>query len=214
MDADIYGPSLPVMMKTTKRPMVDGARKRIIPVLAHGVKCMSMGLLVEPDQAMIWRGPMVMGAVRQFLQESDWDGIDYLIIDLPPGTGDAQLTLIQAVTLSGAVIVTTPQDVALADAVRGIHMFNKLDVPLLGLVENMAWYELPDGTRDYVFGQDGGKRTAEKFGTDLLCQVPLGTAIRKSGDEGTPAVLLGGSTAEIFLNLARQVAAKVPAVAE
>jgi ATP-binding protein involved in chromosome partitioning len=212
MDADIYGPSLPLMMNTSQRPMVDRERQRILPVMSFGVRCMSMGLLMEADQAMIWRGPMVQGAVRQLLQEADWHDIDYLIVDLPPGTGDAQLTLIQAVTLSGAVIVTTPQDVALADAERGITMFRKLDVPLLGLVENMAWYELPDGTRDYVFGEGGGRRCAEAHKTPLLGQIPLRTTLRQSGDDGLPVVLGEGATADIFLDICRQVAASVPVV--
>jgi len=211
LDADIYGPSVPTMMGAASRPMVDPERKRILPVDAHGVRCLSMGQLVDADEAMIWRGPMVMGAVRQFLQDADWSGVDYLIIDLPPGTGDAQLTLIQAVELSGAIIVTTPQDVALADAVRGITMFRKLDVPLLGLVENMAWYELPDGQRDFVFGQGGGVRVAERFDTELLGQIPLRSQVRICGDSGAPVALSSDPVAEAFASVAARVAAKVPA---
>jgi ATP-binding protein involved in chromosome partitioning len=169
-----------------------------------------MGQLVDPEEAMIWRGPMVQGAVRQFLQDADWKGCDYLLIDLPPGTGDAQLTLLQAVDLSGAVIVTTPQPVALADAIRGITMFRKLGVPLLGVVENMAWYELPDGARDYVFGKDGGQRTAESHDTELLAQIPLRSRIRESGDTGRPVALGEGPEAEVFLALARRIAEKLP----
>jgi len=210
LDADIYGPSVPTMMSVSQRPMVDRPTRRILPVENHGVRCMSMGLLVESDQAMIWRGPMVMGAVRQFLQDTDWSETDYLVIDLPPGTGDAQLTLIKAVQLAGALIVTTPQDVAIADAVRGISMFRKLDVPLLGLVENMSWYPLPDGTRDPVFGEGGGKRTADKFDTELLAQIPLQTSIRQGGDDGLPVVLGENPTAEAFLALADRVAAMLP----
>lgn len=212
MDADIYGPSLPVMMGVQDRPMVT-ADKKILPVMAHGVRCLSIGLLVDADQAMIWRGPMVMGVVRQFLQDADWTGgesdLDILVVDLPPGTGDAQLTLVQAVDLDGAVIVTTPQEVALADAVRGISMFRKLDVPLLGLVENMAYYPLPDGSRDYVFGRDGGKRTAERFGTVLLAEIPLQTRIREGGDTGRPIVVQDGALAESFVALARSVATEL-----
>jgi len=210
LDADIYGPSIPTMMNAWDRPMADQEAKRIIPVVAHGVRCLSMGMLNDPEQAMIWRGPMVMSAVKQFLQQADWSGVDYLIIDLPPGTGDAQLTLVQAVDLAGAVIVTTPQTVALADAVRGISMFRKLEVPLLGLVENMAWYELPDGTRDYIFGSDGGKNTAAKYDTELLAQIPLQTALRQSGDDGTPAATSEGSLADAFASLAARIAEKVP----
>ena len=153
---------------------------------------------------------MVMNAVRQFLQKTAWEETDYLIVDLPPGTGDAQLTLIQAVALSGAVIVTTPQPVALADAVRGVSMFEKLDVPILGLVENMAYYELPDGTRDYVFGDGGGRKMAETHHIKMLAEVPLRTGVRTSGDQGIPAVLGQDHTAEIFMTLAKDVAAALP----
>jgi ATP-binding protein involved in chromosome partitioning len=210
LDADIYGPSIPTMMNAWERPLADAATQKILPVVAHGVRCLSMGMLNDPDQAMIWRGPMVMSAVRQFLQQADWSGCDYLIIDLPPGTGDAQLTLIQAVDLAGAVIVTTPQEVALADAVRGINMFRKLEVPLIGLVENMAWYELPDGSRDHIFGSDGGKRIAERFETELLGQIPLQTALRASGDAGVPVATTDGPMAAAFIALAARVAEKVP----
>jgi ATP-binding protein involved in chromosome partitioning len=210
LDADVHGPSVPIMMNAHQRPMVAPGQKKILPIEAHGVRCLSMGMLVDPAEAMIWRGPMVMGAVRQFLQDAAWEGTDYLIIDLPPGTGDAQLTLIQAVDLAGAVIVTTPQDVALGDAIRGITMFRKLDVPLIGVVENMAWYELPDGRRDPVFGEGGGQRVATAHETELLAQIPLQTAIRLAGDEGVPAVLRDGPTGEAFLHLARRVAEKVP----
>ena len=214
LDADIYGPSVPIMMNVHQRPMVEPGAKKILPVDAYGVRCLSMGMLVDAEEAMIWRGPMVMGAVRQFLQDANWSGCDYLILDLPPGTGDAQLTIIQAVTLAGAVIVTTPQEVALGDAVRGITMFRKLDVPLLGVVENMAWYELPDGTRDHVFGEGGGRRTAERYGTELLVELPLRTSIRKSGDSGLPAALGDDSTARIFAELARKIAGKLPIAAK
>lgn len=209
LDADVYGPSVPRMMNVSSRPIVD-ADKRIIPVNSFGVRCLSMGMLVDEAEAMIWRGPMVMSAIRQFLQQTRWDGVDYLIVDLPPGTGDAQLTLIQAVEIAGAVIVTTPQEVALGDAVRGITMFQKLEVPLLGLVENMAYYALPDGTKDFVFGEGGGLRIAERYGTDVLGQIPLRTAIRKGGDQGLPAALDTDDTASIFESVARAVAAKLP----
>jgi ATP-binding protein involved in chromosome partitioning len=211
LDADIYGPSVPIMMNVHSRPMVDRDSEKILPVMSYGVRCLSMGMLVEPDEAMIWRGPMVMGAVRQFLQQARWDGLDVLLIDLPPGTGDAQLTLIQAVDLAGAVIVTTPQEVALGDAVRGITMFQKLDVPLLGLVENMAYYELPDGTRDPIFGEGGGARTASRFDTELLGQIPLRTAIRKSGDAGLPIALGDDASAVAFADVAARVRARLEA---
>jgi ATP-binding protein involved in chromosome partitioning len=209
MDADVYGPSLPTMMDVHSKPVVN-KEKRIQPVRAHDVACLSIGLVVDPEEAIIWRGPMIMGLLRQFIQDTDWGELDYLVVDLPPGTGDAQLSLIQAVPLAGAVIVTTPQDIALADAVRGITMFRKLDVPLLGLVENMAYYPLPDGTRDYVFGQDGGKAAAEKYGTELLAEVPLRTAIRRAGDEGQPAVLGEDDVADTFRHIATRIAEKLP----
>jgi ATP-binding protein involved in chromosome partitioning len=210
LDADIYGPSVPTMMNAHGRPLADAGTKKILPIPAHGIRTLSMGQLVDPEEAMIWRGPMVMGAVRQFLQDADWRGCDYLLIDLPPGTGDAQLTLIQAVELAGAVIVTTPQPVALADAVRGITMFRKLDVPLLGIVENMAYYELPDGTRDYVFGRDGGVMVAQKYDTPLLGQIPLRSSVRQAGDDGAPVALGDSPVAEGFLAIARQIAGKLP----
>lgn len=209
LDADIYGPSVPTMMGASQRPMVDAERKKILPVEAHGVRCLSMGQLVDAEEAMIWRGPMVMGAVRQFLQDADWSDTDVLIIDLPPGTGDAQLTLIQAVDLSGAVIVTTPQEVALADAVRGITMFRKLDVPLLGLVENMAWYQLPNGERDYVFGQGGGLRVAARYETDVLGQVPLRSTVRIAGDAGMPIAMSESEAAAPFHEIAAKLATKL-----
>lgn len=208
LDADVYGPSLPTMMGMWDRPMAtrDG---RIMPPEAHGVRCLSMGMLVDKEQAVIWRGPMVMGAVRQFLQQTQWGDLDYLVVDLPPGTGDTQLTLVQGVPISGAVIVTTPQEVALADAVRGISMFRKLDVPLLGLVENMAYYELPDGSRDFVFGEGGGLRTAAAMGTEVLGQVPLRTVIQRSGDSGTPIVLSQDPSAALFQDIVGKVAGKL-----
>ncbi len=208
LDADIYGPSLPVMMNVSARPVLD-ENKQVLPAMAYGVRCLSMGLLADPREAMIWRGPMVMGVVRQFLQQTQWGELDVLVVDLPPGTGDVQLTLMQAVDLAGAVIVTTPQDVALADAVRGISMFSKLDVPLLGIVENMSYYPLPDGTRDHVFGQGGGARIAEEHDAELLCELPLQTSIRHGGDTGLPAVLGDDATARTFAQLARKVADKL-----
>jgi ATP-binding protein involved in chromosome partitioning len=208
LDADIYGPSLPIMMNVGTRPMVTDDKK-IVPPTAYGVRCLSMGLLVEQHEAMIWRGPMVMGIVRQFLQDTAWGSLDVLVVDLPPGTGDVQLTLVQAVELAGAVVVTTPQDVALADAVRGIQMFRKLDVPLLGVVENMAYYELPDGTKDFVFGEGGGRRTAERYGTELLAEIPLRTAIRRASDQGLPAVLGDDEIGAAFQGLAARVADKL-----
>lgn len=206
LDADVYGPSLPTMMGVDSRPLADKDRK-IVPVNAYGVRCLSIGMLVPAEQAIIWRGPMVMGALRQFLQDTRWGQLDVLVIDMPPGTGDAQLSLIQSVQLSGAVIVTTPQKVALDDAIRGIAMFRQLEVPILGLVENMAWYQLPDGSRDFVFGEGGGVATAQANETALLGQIPLQTQLRASGDAGQPAALGDDALADSFREVARQVAA-------
>lgn len=190
MDADIYGPSLPLMMHVAGRPIAN-ADKRILPLRAHGVNCMSIGFLVDEKEPIIWRGPMVMGVVNQFLKDVDWGPTDYLVVDLPPGTGDAQLTMIQAVPISGGVVVTTPNPVALLDAVRGVEMFRKLEVPVLGIVENMAWYDLPGGGRTFPFGEAGGARLAEEYGVPLLGAVPLREGIRHGGDSGRPAVLDG-----------------------
>jgi len=205
MDADIYGPSLPTMMKVQGRPVANDD-KRILPLEAYGVKCMSIGFLVDEGEPIIWRGPMVMGVVKQFLQDVDWNPLDVLVIDLPPGTGDAQLTMIQAVQLSGSVIVTTPQDVAVLDAVRGVEMFRKLDVPVVGVVENMSWVELPDGSKMRPFGEGGGARTAERFGVPLLAQVPLDTAVRAGGDDGRPVALDEAGPGAVFRDIASQVA--------
>lgn len=210
MDADIYGPSLPTMLGATSRPLADAERK-IVPVQAYGIRTLSIGQLVPADQAVIWRGPMIMGALRQFLQDTRWGDLDVLVIDLPPGTGDAQLSLIQSVDITGAVIVTTPQRVALDDAIRGIAMFRQLEVPVLGVVENMAWYELPDGTRDHVFGEGGGVRIAEENDAPLLGQIPLQTRLRDSADRGQPAVLHDDALGQSFMAIASQVAERLGA---
>jgi ATP-binding protein involved in chromosome partitioning len=209
MDADLYGPSVPRMMNVATPPMV-ADDSRIIPPSSHGVRCLSVGLLVEEEEAVIWRGPLVMNVLRQFLQQTQWGELDYLVVDLPPGTGDAQLTLVQGCRVAGAIVVTTPQEVALADAVRGIIMFNKLEVPVLGLVENMSWYELPDGQRDFVFGEGGGKQLALRHEVDLLGQIPLQTSLRESGDQGLPAALGDDGIAAAFRDLAMQVVEKLP----
>ncbi len=202
LDADIYGPSLPLMMNVHGRPVGNDAGK-IVPVPSFGVKCMSIGFLVDEKEPVIWRGPMVMGVVNQFLKDVDWSDTDWLIVDLPPGTGDTQLTLIQAVPITGGIVVTTPQPVALLDAVRGLEMFKKLDVPILGVVENMAWYDLPGGARAHPFGEGGGARLATEYGVPLLGQIPLRDDIRMGGDLGRPAVLDGDAT---FLAIAQKVA--------
>lgn len=204
MDADVYGPSLPTMMKLHGRPIADEQR-RIVPLEAHGVRCMSVGFLVDENEPVIWRGPMVMSLIRQFLQQVNWGELDALIIDLPPGTGDAQLTMIQAVDVSGAVIVTTPQDVAVLDAVRGIEMFRKLEVPIIGLVENMSWLDVPGGSRMYPFGQGGGPSTAARYGVPLITQIPLDGRIREGGDNGTPLALNSDDASTPFHAVAEAV---------
>lgn len=210
LDADVHGPSAPTMFGVTGRPMISPER-RILPREAHGVRVLSMGLVADPEQPMIWRGPMVMGALRQFLEQGDWRGTDVLVVDLPPGTGDAQLTLVQSVPLAGAVVVTTPQEVALADAVRGLQMFRKVGVPVLGLVENMAYYALPDGTRDPVFGEGGGARLAAAYDSEVLVQLPLQTSIRAAGDAGQPIAAGTGPHADAFTQLADAVWARLDA---
>ncbi len=195
MDSDIYGPSIPLMMHVNGRPIANESKK-ILPLRAYGVECMSIGFLVDEKEPIIWRGPMVMGVVNQFLKDVDWGELDYLIVDMPPGTGDAQLTMIQAVPISGGIIVTTPNPVALLDAVRGLEMFKKLDVPVLGIVENMSWYEAEgsaykNAPRMYPFGEGGGVRLAKEYSVALLGQIPLRDAIRAGGDGGRPAVLDG-----------------------
>jgi ATP-binding protein involved in chromosome partitioning len=208
MDADIYGPSLPLMMKVQGKPIGDENRK-ILPLHSYGVKCMSIGFMVDPGEPIIWRGPMVMGVVKQFLQDVNWGDTDYLIVDLPPGTGDAQLTMIQATPIAGALIVTTPQDLALLDAERGIAMFEKLEVPVLGIVENMSYLTLPNGDKIHPFGQGGGAKMATAHGVALLGQIPLDPAIRVGGDTGAPQVL-EEEEAGCFTKLARTVALKLP----
>ena len=204
VDADIYGPSLPTMMNIKGQPIAN-EHKKIIPLEAYGIQCMSMGFLVPEKEAVIWRGPMVMGAVRQFLHEVEWRDVDVLVIDLPPGTGDAQLTMIQTVPLSGVVVVTTPQKVAVVDAERAISMFRKLDVPVMGVVENMAWMDMPDGTRTHPFGSGGGRATAEAYDTPLLAQIPFDSRICEGGDAGVPAASRGDGPAEAFVRVAEAV---------
>jgi len=196
MDADIYGPSVPIMFGVRgERPLmtnVDG-KGMIVPLEKYGIKLMSIGLLIDEKQAVVWRGPMASSALRQFITDVYWGDLDYLVIDMPPGTGDIHLTLVQTVPVTGAVIVTTPQDVALADAKKGIMMFNgqQVNVPIIGLVENMSYFtpaELPNN-KYYIFGKDGGKRLAEDMEIPFLGQVPLVQSIREGGDEGEPVMV-------------------------
>jgi len=210
MDADVYGPNIPIMMGVNGQPQARG--DKIIPLEAHGVKLMSMGFLVSPDQAVIWRGPMLHSAIRQFLSDVDWGELDYLVIDLPPGTGDAQLTLIQSVPLTGGVIVATPQDVALADVVRGITMFRKLEVPVFGVVENMSYFLCPHcGERTDIFAHGGAQKMAQKYEVPFLGEIPLDAAIRIGGDTGMPITVSQPDSphAQAFRNFAEKVAAAV-----
>ena len=188
IDADLYGPSIPTMFGLLDaKPEVEG--KNLVPLEKWGVKLMSIGFLIESDTAVIWRGPMVSNAVKQFINDVDWKELDYLIFDLPPGTGDVQITIAQTIPLTGAIIVTTPQDVAIADVSKAVSMFRKVNVPILGVVENMSYYELPDGTKDYIFGHHGGEIFARTQGLTFLGSIPIDRAVREGGDSGTPCLL-------------------------
>jgi ATP-binding protein involved in chromosome partitioning len=216
IDADIFGPSIPTMFNCeNEQPHVKqvNGKNIIVPIEQYGVKLISIGFLAPPDSAIIWRGPMASSALKQFFSDADWGELDYLLIDLPPGTSDIHLTLVQSVPVTGAVIVTTPQKVALSDANKGLAMFRQpqINVPVLGIVENMAYFtpaELPEN-KYYIFGKDGGKNLSEKFGVPLLGQVPLVQSIRESGDSGLPAVLKEGPTAEAFTTLAETLARQI-----
>ncbi|PKO18516.1 MAG: chromosome partitioning protein [Chloroflexi bacterium HGW-Chloroflexi-10] len=187
LDADIYGPNIPTMMGVDRLPAFEEGK--IIPAVAYGVKLMSIGFLVQPGQPLIWRGPMLHSAIRQFLNDVEWGDLDYLVIDLPPGTGDAQLSLAQSIPISGGVIVTLPQAVSLEDASRGLYMFRQLDIPILGVIENMSFLELPDGQRMDVFGSGGGEKLAKQAGTEFFGCVPMAADVRIGGDSGRPIVL-------------------------
>ena len=216
LDADIYGPSMPIMMGISGRPeSLDG--QNMEPMENYGVQVSSIGFLVDPDEAMIWRGPMASQALDQLLRQTNWKDLDYLIVDMPPGTGDIQLSLSQRVPLTGAVIVTTPQDIALADARKGVAMFEKVGVPILGLVENMAVHVCSNcGHVEHIFGAEGGKRYAAEKGIDYLGALPLALSIREQADSGRPSVVADpdGQAATNYKAIARQVAIKVGARAK
>ncbi|MEO0450299.1 MAG: Mrp/NBP35 family ATP-binding protein [Pseudomonadota bacterium] len=216
LDADIYGPSIPTMLGVGEESPATTSESKLIPVNAHGIETLSIGYLTDPDAPMIWRGPIVQSAITQMLNDAAWgtpdDPLDLLIIDTPPGTGEAQLTLAQRVPVTAAVIVTTPQEVALADVRRGAAMFAKTHVPVLGIVETMSWFEDPAGLRHYLMGEGGGAEMARILGLPLLSQIPMLQAIREGGDAGQPAALLDGPPATIFMNTAREIALGLDAI--
>ena len=209
MDADIYGPNVPTMMGVDSIPGSTG--EKLVPAEAYGVKLMSIGFLVQPGQPLIWRGPMLHSAIGQFITDVEWGELDYLIVDLPPGTGDAQLSLAQLMPLSGSLIVTLPQKVSIEDARRGLEMFRTLDVPILGVVENMSYLELPDGDRMDIFGQGGGEKLAREAGVSFIGAIPLDPHVREGGDIGVPIVVShpDSAVAKALTSIAQDLAAKV-----
>ncbi len=216
LDADIYGPSQPTLLGVHGKPDVT-EDKRLVPKLAHGLQVASMGFLVGPEQPMVWRGPMVTQAMNQLLHQTAWDDLDYLVIDMPPGTGDIQLTLAQQVPVTGAIIVTTPQDLALADAIKGLRMFEKVGVPILGVVENMAVHVCSQcGHTEHMFGQGGAQKMAQRYGMEVLGALPLDRRIREQTDGGVPTVVAAPESdlAQLFGQIARQVAIRVAQTAK
>src|SRR5499427_9719733 len=216
MDADVYGPNVPLMMGLKEKPHVHGEEGRIQPVLRYGIKLVSIGFFLDERKPVIWRGPMVHGAIQQFLRDFEWGDLDYLVIDLPPGTGDAPLSLSQLIPLSGVVIVTTPQDVALQDVAKGMAMFRRLEVPVLGVVENMSYFVCPHCNEKHeLFGRGGGEKIAQAFDVPFLGQVPLQPNVRTGGDEGQPVVLADpdSAAAKAFSSVAGAVARQVSVLA-
>lgn len=210
LDADIYGPSIPLMMGLNERPQMEN--QKLIPLQAHGVKVMSIGFLVDPLQAVIWRGPMVSGAVKQFMSDVNWSELDYLVFDLPPGTGDIHLTLVQTIPLTGAVIVTTPQDISLADARKAYKMFEKVNVPVLGIIENMSYHICGNcGHREEIFASGGGEKAAGELGVPFLGSIPIYTPIRIGGDIGKPIVVMEpkAEQSKLIRQIAKNMAAQV-----
>jgi ATP-binding protein involved in chromosome partitioning len=210
LDCDIYGPSIPLMMGASERPTVSAAEK-LVPPVKFGVKLMSMGFLIDDDAPVIWRGPMIMKTIQQFVGEVEWGELDYLVVDLPPGTGDAQLSLCQTVPLDGGVIVTTPQEASLGVVRKGIAMFDKVNVPILGIVENMSYFTAPGGERVEIFGHGGGRAEAERRKAPFLGEIPIYTEIREGGDKGLPVVVSGpdGAPGKAFISIARALREKL-----
>lgn len=214
IDADIYGPSVPMMLGINDKPRIyqDAATAKMLPLENYGIKVMSIGFLIDDDAPVIWRGPMASGAIKQFMSDVHWDELDYLIFDLPPGTGDIQLTLVQTLPLTGAIVVTTPQDVSIIDVRKAVSMFQKVNVPILGIVENMSYFVAPDtGKRYDIFGTDGGKKLAEQLSIKLLGQLPINQAVREGGDNGKPIVFHQSESeqAKKFLEISRNLASEI-----
>jgi ATP-binding protein involved in chromosome partitioning len=205
LDADIYGPSIPKMFDINEKPKSDG--QKLEPVMKYDIQCMSIGFLADQQTPMIWRGPMVTSAIKTFTQKVNWKDLDFIIIDMPPGTGDTQLTFSQEIKLDGAIIVSTPQEVALLDVIRGIKMFDKLDVKILGLVDNMSYFKGDDGKKYKIFGEGGVKRTAEEFNKEFLGEVPMNPDVGKFGDMGKPIVEENPEheISKIFLGFAEKI---------
>ena len=211
IDADIYGPSIPTMLGAAdeKPKLVKiNDKNRLLPVVKYGIKMMSIGFLVDPKEAVVWRGPMAASALKQFMSDVEWDELDFLLFDMPPGTGDIQLTLTQSIPLTGSVIVTTPQEISLIDARKGAKMFEKVNVPVLGLIENMSYYNNKDGSKDYIFGEGGGRKLAAEMNIDFLGEIAINTDVRIGGDEGKPVVLgkPDSAEAESFTSIAKKMA--------
>ena len=210
LDADIYGPSMPRMLGISGQPRSDG--DKLETMRGHGVSCMSIGFLVDPDQPTIWRGPMVMGALEQLLNDVNWGELDLMLVDMPPGTGDAQLTMAQKVPLKGAIIISTPQDIALIDARKGLNMFRQTDVPVLGMIENMSYFHCPScGERSEIFGHGGARETAAELGCDFLGEIPLHIRVRETSDAGTPITASDPDSveAQAFVRIAEEVKARL-----
>jgi ATP-binding protein involved in chromosome partitioning len=213
LDADIYGPNIPIMMGVDR---LGGAKDdKILPGEGHSVKVMSIGFMVKPEQALIWRGPMLHSAIKQFIQDVDWGELDYLVVDLPPGTGDVQLSLNQTLELQGGIIVTLPQQVSLDDALRGINMFQELDVPILGVIENMSYLETPSGEKMDIFGTGGGEKLAAMTGVEFIGSIPIDPDVRKGGDNGIPVVISHPESAVslALIQIAEKIAAQVSILA-
>lgn len=215
IDADIYGPSIPLMLGVKEQPTIiesDPQNVKLLPIEQYGIKLMSIGFLIDDSTPVIWRGPMASGAIKQFLSDVLWEDLDYLIFDLPPGTGDIQLTLVQTIPLTGVVIVTTPQDVALIDARKALKMFEKVNVSILGIVENMSYFIAPDtGNKYYIFGENGGKRVADEMGVPFLGEIPINPLIREGSDTGKPIVIVDPDCEETkkIMEIARNTAAQI-----